>query len=174
MSKQILFCVESNKRAGTDYKYITETLRHFYISDCKIICRPIFLDSKTKYNAKDKTREINSKITGFKGITNVIYFIDTDDIDFNYETSCLYKNIESYCVSKDYQLVFFSRDIEDVFLCRQISDSEKVTAVENFARKNLIKKVPESNLTSNIIKRHHSNILTILDKFFTRKKGTTK
>lgn len=80
MSKQILLCVETNKKARTDYLYIVATIKKYYIDDRKIIQRPIFLDSKTKYNAKDKVKEINKAIKEFSGETKVIYFIDVDDI----------------------------------------------------------------------------------------------
>ena len=62
MSRQILFCVESNNKARTDYQYIEETLKRFYKVDRKIRYRAIYLGSKTKYNAKDKVREINKNI----------------------------------------------------------------------------------------------------------------
>ena len=65
MSRQILFCVESNNKARTDYQYIEETLKRFYKVDRKIRYRAIYLGSKTKYNAKDKVREINKNIKTF-------------------------------------------------------------------------------------------------------------
>lgn len=67
MSRQILFCVESNNKARTDYQYIEETLKRFYKVDRKIRYRAIYLGSKTKYNAKDKVREINKNIKTFIG-----------------------------------------------------------------------------------------------------------
>lgn len=52
MSRQVLLCVETNKTARTDYKYIDATIKRFYVNDRKIVYRPIFLETKTKYNAK--------------------------------------------------------------------------------------------------------------------------
>ena len=66
MSRQILFCVESNNKARTDYQYIEETLKRFYKVDRKIRYRAIYLGSKTKYNAKDKVREINKNIIKYE------------------------------------------------------------------------------------------------------------
>ncbi|XME02225.1 hypothetical protein QYZ88_016355 [Lachnospiraceae bacterium C1.1] len=74
MSKQILLCVETNKHARTDYLYISSLIKRLYIDDKKIIYKPIFLDSKTKYNAKDKEKEIKEKIRAFNGETKVIFF----------------------------------------------------------------------------------------------------
>lgn len=31
MSRQVLFCVESNSKARTDYQYIESTIKRFYI-----------------------------------------------------------------------------------------------------------------------------------------------
>lgn len=113
MSRQILFCVESNNKARTDYQYIEETLKRFYKVDRKIRYRAIYLGSKTKYNAKDKVREINKNIKTFIGETTVIYFIDVDDYDTSYDTSYdtkkLYDDIEIYCKKHGYEFVFFIR-----------------------------------------------------------------
>ena len=65
MSRQILLCVESNNKARTDYQYIESTIKRFYIDDRKIRYRAIYLGSKTKYNAKDKVKEINNNIKKF-------------------------------------------------------------------------------------------------------------
>ena len=48
MSRQVLLCVETNKTARTDYKYIDATIKRFYVNDRKIVYRPIFLETKTK------------------------------------------------------------------------------------------------------------------------------
>ncbi len=58
MNRQILFCVESKKKARTDYQYIAETIRRFYKDDRKISYKPIFLDSKTRYKDNGKLKEI--------------------------------------------------------------------------------------------------------------------
>lgn len=109
MSRQILFCVESNNKARTDYQYIEETLKRFYKVDRKIRYRAIYLGSKTKYNAKDKVREINKNIKTFIGETTVIYFIDVDDYDTSYDTKKLYDDIEIYCKNMVMSSFFFIR-----------------------------------------------------------------
>ena len=169
MNRQILLCVETNKQARTDYKYIVETIRHFYINDRKIKYRPIFLESKTKYNSKDKVKEINNMINMFKGQTNVIYFIDVDDYDVSTETKDLFDKIVKYCKDNGYDFVFFTKDIEDVYIGRQIEKDEKVKAAEAFTRKKMINIISENALMSEIYKRHTSNILRVLDLYFKRK-----
>lgn len=169
MSRQILLCVETNKKARTDYKYIVATIKKYYIDDRKIIQRPIFLDSKTKYNAKDKVREINKAKKEFPGETNVIYFIDVDDYNKSAEAKTLFDTIEKYCKEHGYKLVFFNMDVEDVYLGAQVHKDEKVKKAEEFTRKKLIENVTEAQLRSNSFKQHTSNILNILDLYWTKK-----
>lgn len=169
MSRQVLFCVESNSKARTDYQYIESTIKRFYIDDRKIRYRAIYLGSKTKYNAKDKIREINDNIKKFPGETNVIYFIDVDDYDISQETKKLYDEIKKYCDKNGYDFVFFDKDVEDVYLRNPVSDKEKVSKVADFKRKQLINNVDEKKLTVDSHKRHCSNILNVLDKYWKRK-----
>lgn len=169
MSRQILLCVESNKKARTDYQYIESTIKRFYVDDRKIRYRAIYLGSKTKYNAKDKEKEIYDNIKNFSGETTVIYFVDVDDYDVSYETKKLYDEIKVYCDKKGYEFVFFDKDIEDVYWGKSISDDEKVDKVAVFKRKQLINNVDEMNLQVDSHKRHCSNIMTVLDKYWKRK-----
>lgn len=169
MSRQILFCVESNNKARTDYQYIEETLKRFYKVDRKIRYRAIYLGSKTKYNAKDKVREINKNIKTFIGETTVIYFIDVDDYDTSYDTKKLYDDIEIYCKKHGYEFVFFHKDVEDVYLGNSVKDKEKVSKVAEFKRKKKIENVDEFMLRMDYHKRHCSNILKVLDKYWQRK-----
>lgn len=169
MNKQILLCVETNKQARTDFQYIVATIKRFYCDDKKIKYRPIFLDSKTKYNAKDKVKEINNYVKEFPRETSVIYFIDVDDYDASYDTKELFDDIKTYCDKNGYDFVFFTKDIEDVYWGKQVGDNEKVKKVEEFNRKQLINKVDESCLRVDKHKSHCSNILNVLDKYWVRK-----
>ncbi len=88
--------------------YYEAISKRFYKDDKKIIYRPIFLESKTKYNAKDKVKEINTYVKKYPGDTTVIYFIDVDDYDVNPETKKLYDDIVNYCTLNEYEFVFFT------------------------------------------------------------------
>ena len=169
MSKQILLCVEANKQSRTDYQYIQAVIKRFYADDRKIVYRPIFMGSKTKYNAKDVVRDVDKRIKEYSGITHVIYFIDTDDYNTSPETRRLYDDIASYCGANGFDLVFFCRDVEDVFIGHQIRDSEKIRQVAVFNRKNIIEDVDASKLRSNEHRLHCSNILNVMDKYWKRK-----
>ena len=169
MSKQILLCVETNKKSRTDYKYISETIKKFYNDDKKIIYRPIFLETKTRYKEKSVLKEIKDRIKQFKGTTNVIYFIDYDDCNLSSETKKLFEEIERYCQNNSYDFVFFVDDIEDVYWGYPVSDCEKVKKADEFSRKKVIETVNECCLKDSTYKRHTSNILNILDKYWKRK-----
>lgn len=168
MSKQVLLCVETNKTSDTDYKYISETIKYFYQDDRKVSYKPIYLGSKARYNAPAIEKDIARRRKLFHGETSVIYFIDVDDYDTSIETKNLYTKIKSYCDQRDYEFVFFTLDIEDVYVGRQIPKNEKVKVAADFARKKMINKISEKNLRSDAKRKHCSNILNVLDKFWER------
>lgn len=170
MSKQVLLCVEADSKSRSDYVYVESVIKHFYENDRKIIYRGIFLGSKTKYNDKGKIKEIESRIKAFSGTTYVIYFIDVDDYDTSRDTQKLFDIIKNYCSEKNYDFVFFSRDVEDVFWGKTVNDCEKVKMAQMFNRKKMISKVAGEKLCVSEKYKHSSNILTILDKYWTRKK----
>ena len=160
MSRQILLCVETNSKARTDYQYINETIHRFYVNDPKISYKPIFLESKSMYASPKKQREIGKYIKAYPEDTTVIYFIDLDDYDTNYETKKLFEDIKKYCETHAYELVFFCRDVEEVYLGKR---------VKRFKSKKMIEAVLPQNLSQNEYKINGSNILNVLDKFWTRK-----
>lgn len=103
MSRQILLCVETNSKARTDYQYINETIHRFYVNDPKISYKPIFLESKSMYASPKKQKEIGKYIKAYPEDTTVIYFIDLDDYDTNYETKKLFEDIKKYCKTHAYE-----------------------------------------------------------------------
>ena len=169
MSRLVLLCVECDSRSRTDYMYITSTIKHYYIDDRKVIYRPIFLGSKTKYSDRGKISEILDAGRDFSGEVAVIYFIDTDSINVSNEARVLNRDIQEYCQKKGYDLVFFCEDIEDVYLGNPIHNKEKVRMAEQFNRNQQINCVNEKMLRSEQMQRHKSNILNVLDKYWKRK-----
>lgn len=170
MDKQLLFCVETNKRANTDYIYIKETLDFYYEYDNhKVSIKPIYMRTKTKYNSKVVQKEIADKRKAFKGETIVIYCIDTDCIDKEYEVKALFDNINNYCKVNNYELAWFCIDVEDVYLGKQVSDKQKVNEAAKFRNNKTISSVPIEHLNSNKCKRRYSNILSIIDQYLKRK-----
>ena len=169
MSKQILMCVETNKQSDTDTVYISCTLSHYYEESRKISRKTVHLGSKTKYCDRAIQKEIAKFQKGFPGETAVIYFIDTDEYTVKPEDKKLLEDIKDYCSRQEYDLVLFTKDIEDVFWGNQCADTEKIKKATQFRMKNMIDSISEASLSSKIITRHQSNILSVLDKYLPRK-----
>ena len=170
MNKLILFCVETNQQANTDYPYIRGTIKRFYEDNNKIVMRPIFLKSKTRYKDHAVINKIESQKNGFpnKDVT-VIYCIDVDDYDTSAETKRLLDDIKRYCISNHYEFVFFCRDVEDVYWGKQVSKNDKIRMAASFNEKHQINSIKESQLRKAKYTKNCSNILSILDKYLTKK-----
>lgn len=171
MYKQLLFCLETNKRAGTDWIYIKETIDNFYNLPNTVKLSQIYMGSKTKYNSKEIIDQISKIRKDYKlGETYIIYCIDVDDFETNPNHVNEFNNISNYCDHNSYELIWFCHDIEDVYLGRRLSDQDKVKESANFRRKNSITSISPSSLSSNNTHQiHSSNILSILDKYLKKK-----
>ena len=170
MDKLLLFCVETNKRANTDYIYISETLNNYYSYDNhKVSIKPVYLETKTKYNSKEVQKTIREWKKAFSGTTIVIYCIDTDSIDTKYEDSKMFEQIQKYCDDNKYELAWFCHDVEEVYLGKQVSPKEKVSEAAKFRNRHGIVKINEHKLRCKNIKRGESNFMTIMDKYLERK-----
>ena len=86
MAIQLIFCVETNKRADTDSIYINEMIHYLYNIDNKVKISKVYMGSKTKYKSKEIIKGINNKKEMYKlGDSIVIYCIDTDQYEMNQE-----------------------------------------------------------------------------------------
>lgn len=170
---QLLFCVETNKKSNTDYVYIKETINEYYDYDRnKISFKPVFMESKTKYKSNKVINSIKAYQQNKDIRSIVIYCIDLDKLDLSPEDQERFMDIQSYCAQKGYEIVWFSRDVEEVFWHKRIDPKEKVRYASNFRAHSLIKKINPEVLAGNDHKQKQtSNILSILDKFLTRKKN---
>lgn len=169
MATQFLFCVETNNGAGTDWVYIKDTIDEFYIFDNKYSFKPIKMGGKAKYKSNSTKKEINNRIGGFCGKTIVIYCIDTDNFEKDIQQKKEFEDIKAYCNEFEFDFVWFCRDIEDVYLGESLSNNKKVDKAREFRRKKSITKIDEDKLNADIIGRHKSNIMNVLDKYLKRK-----
>ena len=170
MAIQMIFCVETNKRADTDSIYISETINHLYVVNNQIKISKVYMNTKSKYKSKDVLRDIDKKTKAFTiGETKVIYCIDTDEYESNIEHEKEFNNISQFCLEKGYELIWFCHDVEDVFMGKKIPDSQKVQEAGAFRRKRKIEEIHIDQLSSNVKRAHTSNILHILDKYLSRK-----
>ena len=168
MNKRILFCVETTRRADTDYQYIRETIRHFYVESSKIAIRPVYMESKTRYNSKSVQEEIRKQSLYSKD-TSVIYCVDTDNYHLSIEDRKILDAIREYCQSRGYDFVFFCRDVEDVYCGNSVPDTEKLPAIKKFKSSHTIRNIKTDFLEKETYQIHCSNILTVLDQYLVRK-----
>lgn len=168
MIKRILCCVETTRQADTDYQYIRETIRHFYVESSKIVIRPIYMESKSRYNSRAVQEQIRKQKMNSKD-TSIIYFVDTDDWDLSADDEKLLEQIREYCKKNGYEFVFFCKDVEDVYLGGRISNTEKISAIKRFKSTHAIEGMTEKTLDSKRYQVHCSNIMSVLDKYWIRK-----
>lgn len=170
MGKQIILCMETNKKAGTDFVYINETIKQFYTCDNSTKIRPLFMGSKSKYNSKDVKKEIEKNIKEYiNGETKVIYCIDTDSFEIDNCHRKEFDEIKKYCSDHQYDMIWFCHDVEEVYLKERVSNKEKVSKAADFRNKNSILGIPQDRLSSKAIRKNTSNILLILNKYLSRK-----
>ena len=167
MSKQLLFCVETNSKAETDLVYIRETISNYYDLGNNIRMRFIFFEGKGNYRKKDILKKIADQTKQYKviGPTHVIYCIDTDRYDADPAHMRELVEIKQYCEQQGYDLIWFCRDVEDVFWGTQIHKDEKTRMAIKFRSSRQILSVEEQKLRSEDYARHKSNILQVLDRY---------
>lgn len=170
MAIQLILCVETNKKADTDSKYIFETIRYYYNVDNSVKLSKIYMGTKTKYNSKEVLKEIKQKKSMFShGSSMVIYYIDTDQYEKNPNHKKEYDEIQKYCEHENYEMVWFCHDVEEVFIGYKVSDSDKTKKAAEFVKKNIVKNVNYKKLSSDKLIKNTSNMLLVFDKYLQRK-----
>ena len=170
MAIQMIFCLETNKRAGTDYIYIKEILNYLYQISNQVKISPIYMGTKTKYQSKDVLRQITQKKKEYiHGETKVIYCIDTDEYEKLPEHTNAFRDIRQFCEENKYELIWFCHDVEEVFVGKRISDSQKVQIAKAFRNKKEIEKLSQERLSEEEPKPYASNVLRVLDQYLERK-----
>lgn len=92
MAIQMILCLETNKRANTDYIYIKEVIDHLYQKSNQVKISLVHMGTKTKYRSKDVLKQIAQKMKAFTiGQTKVIYCIDTDEFEKRLNMQTLFR-----------------------------------------------------------------------------------
>ena len=170
MAIQMIFCLETNKRANTDYIYIRETIDYLYQTNNQIKISPVYMCTKTKYKSKDVLREIEKKVKAFTiGQSKVFYCIDTDEYEISAEHENALQDIRKFCDEKGFEFIWFCHDVEEVFLGRKVHDSQKVQEAGAFRKRNGINEVSLKKLSEKAYRLCTSNIICVLDKYLDRK-----
>lgn len=161
---QLIFVVETTKKAKIDNYYIDEILDKFYfINENKISY--VYMSGKHNYNHQKTSDNIKKIIKDYKmigrGHSYVIYVLDKDRNALSYNDATFEKEVECFCHENGFKLIWFVDSIEDVMLSGRVKDKKK-SAIE-FVSKNKISDINKIKLSAanNVNKRGKSNILTI-------------
>jgi hypothetical protein len=126
------------------------------------------MDGKGNYNKRNIKQNIQDKCIGFKEST-VIYAIDLDYYESNYQQKELNSKVKSYVEQMNYELVWFYPNIEHVLIGGDVDKSKKRSTVSQFTKNMDIKFIGTNYFESEKVKKGYSNILLILDKYLQRK-----
>ena len=167
--KLLLFCVESNKQEQIDWIYIESVIKHVFIDERTIVRRPLFMNSRSRYNNPKVLREIKRYQTASYDSVHVIYCVDTDKIETNIDQKKQFEEITKFCSENGFELVWFCHDIEEVFLGYSVSDSEKKASATRFVSNEDYKKISIKKLKRSDYHKGNSNLLTVLEKYLSIK-----
>lgn len=165
---QLLFCLETNKKADTDWVYIHETILHFY-KKSQDRMRPIYMGTKMNLLQKKTGADIEKCKREYPGETCVVVCTDTDHFDCNLEQKRDNEKIDKFCREKGYLHVWFCRDIEEVYQGKTVTSKEKTGAAAQFRSTHRIRKCEEKSLSRESYAYGTSNILCVLDRLLDRK-----
>ena len=169
--KQVILCVETNKKAKTDVGYIDAVIKKLYQIGTEIKLQYKYFNGKGGYNAPKLLKEIKNDIAALKGTSSseVIYCIDTDKYDSEAEVQKLNADIENFCHQNGYKFIWFCRDVEEVFLHKTVEGSKKKAEVAKFKSGNNLGKATKATLSVNSMAKKKSNMLLVLDQVLDRK-----
>jgi len=166
--KLLVLCVETDKIADTDPKYIDKAIRTFYVVNNDISIKYVRMNGKGNYNKSSVTTQVKRQFTGDFDETCVAYCIDIDNLA-DREVLEQNKNIKDYCDSLGYKYIWFCRDVEEVFLHKRVDKSEKKQESIRFSHLRDLGKATELSLSSKTENIYNSNLLCVLDTFMERK-----
>ena len=81
-------------------------------------------------------------------------------------------DIVNYCNKNNFKLIWFKFDIENVFLGKTINQSMKTIEAKKYSRIGKVNEIADklNCCDFNSVGNGNSNVLTVLDEFFNRKK----
>lgn len=177
MGKQLIFCVETNKKAKTDYIYLSATINNLYVYDrANVRFSPVYMDGKGNYNSKRVVSEIASLkrkylVTSPDNATKVFYCFDCDHYDSKSDDAAFLQEAQNYCLQNSCEFIWFCRDIEHVYLGKQIPDHDKRNEAIKFKKREhaAMEQIDLIKMSKSKFQPGCSNILCILDKYLIRK-----
>ena len=132
-------------------------------SDINLKFTSIPIKGKTNFENKkyiDKVKNIKLK---FQGESQVLYVVDTDDVDTSKEDLELLEKIAEYVKKQDWHFVFFNRDIEEV-LNKKADRKKKMNEARSYSEKKF-NEIDKNNLkVKNYFTRGTSNLFSVISE----------
>ncbi|ALQ39780.1 hypothetical protein RN87_04385 [Fusobacterium hwasookii ChDC F174] len=132
-------------------------------SDINLKFTSIPIKGKTNFENKkyiDKVKNIKLK---FQGESQILYVVDTDDVDTSKEDLELLEKIAEYVKKQDWHFVFFNRNIEEV-LNKKVDRKKKVNEARSYTKKKF-NEVDKNNLkVKNYLTRGISNLFSVISE----------
>ncbi len=177
---QIIQVLETSDKDKSDDLYLNSIFRRFFtkldLDGNEVTIQSIFLEGKQNYNSDKIINQINNYTSMFNcwddnpGKTVVIYFIDTDGADLNYDPNSYFGNLVGFCSENNFELVWFSKNSENVFLNLEPEQvNNKTESAKQFLISNQIFSLDKNKLMKDNLEIGCSNILTVLSKYLKQK-----
>ncbi|AGM24229.1 hypothetical protein HUW76_08990 [Fusobacterium animalis] len=132
-------------------------------SDINLKFTAIPTKGKANFENKKYLDKVKNAKLKFQGESQVLYVVDTDDIDTSKEDSELLKRINRYVIDQNWHFVFFNRDIEDV-LNKKANRKKKTNEARSYSEKKF-NEVDKNNLkVKNYFTRGTSNLFSVISK----------
>ncbi|WP_339121401.1 hypothetical protein [Fusobacterium nucleatum] len=124
---------------------------------------PISIKGKTNFENKKYIDKVKNAKLKFQGESQVLYVVDTDDIDTSKEDLEILKRIDKYVSGQDWHFVFFNRDIEEV-LNKKADRKNKMNEARSYSEKKF-NEIDKNNLkVKNYFTRGTSNLFSVISE----------
>ncbi len=132
-------------------------------SDINFKFTSIPIKGKTNFESKKYVDKVEKTKLKFQGESQVLYIVDTDDMDTSKEDLELLEKIAEYVKKQDWHFVFFSRDIEEV-LNKKADRKKKMKEARSYTEKKFTE-VDKNNLkVKNYLRRGTSNLFSVISE----------
>ena len=121
------------------------------------------IKGKTNFRYEKYIDKVEKTKLKFQGESQVLYVVDTDDIDTSKEDLEILKRIDKYVNDQDWHFVFFNRDIEEV-LNKKADRKNKTNEARSYSEKKF-NEIDKNNLkVKNYFTRGTSNLFSVISK----------
>lgn len=152
--KLVVLCVETDKEAQTDTKYIDKTIRQIYVVNNNIKIAYVYMNGKCNYDKKSVIKQIRRQYSGDFDEKHVVYCIDIDnmaDADVIEQEYLLVK--DKYNPQFIELLVAERQDVFDLVEAAGL-DSEKIESFLTIVFKGCSSAAIEGQINKEFIKKH--------------------